>query len=618
MQHMAGPVRADARIGSMVAGYRVEQLIGRGGMGVVYLTHDEHLHRPVALKVVAPELANDPEFRERFLIESRLAASLDHSHVIPIYEAGEAGGELYLAMRYVDGTTLRALLHDEAPLEPARALDLGAQVAEALDEAHSRGLVHRDVKPGNVLIADEGGREHCYLCDFGLSQRAGGPQEPFSGTVAYTAPEQIGGESVDGRADQYALACVLCECLTGSPPFPATSAVATLFAHLNNQPPSLRERRPELPAAIDPVVARGLAKAADERYPSCRDLTAAASKALGLEERTLSRRTLLLAAGGAAAITAAAVIPAILLTRGDGRTTAAQPKPLLPLESDAVLRIDPAGTLIDAVPVTSAAGPITFGDRAVWLADKDRKVVSQIDPAANTIIDEIDVAEGDPGALAVGEGTLWIFAKEWTDPTLRKYDLQTKRWSDVDLGGITSENFVVADGALWSVCHRILRIDLITGHVDADIDPGLQGKLVAAGEGAVWFAANKEVTSAGAGSRVWRIDPSTNALGVPIDLEGTVADIGVGEGAVWLLILEDDLVRRIDLATFEVTEAFRVGRIPEALVAAEGAVWVAASRDGTLTRYDPVSADLKTLEIGGNPRNLAIGGGAVWATVEVL
>ena len=188
-------------VGATFAGYRLEERLGRGGMGVVYLARDERLDRPVALKLIAPTLSVDPGFRERFLTESRLAASLDHSHVIPIYEAGEADGELYLAMRYVEGTTLRDLLHQAGPLEPARVLDLCEQVAEALDAAHARDLVHRDVKPGNVLIADEGGRDHCYLCDFGIAQHGGKRDEQggISGTVAYYAPEQISG-SADRRS----------------------------------------------------------------------------------------------------------------------------------------------------------------------------------------------------------------------------------------------------------------------------------------------------------------------------------------------------------------------------------------------------------------------------------
>ena len=322
---MTEHVQGGPAVGATFAGYRLEERLGRGGMGVVYLARDERLDRPVALKLIAPTLSVDPGFRERFLTESRLAASLDHSHVIPIYEAGEADGELYLAMRYVEGTTLRDLLHQAGPLEPARVLDLCEQVAEALDAAHARDLVHRDVKPGNVLIADEGGRDHCYLCDFGIAQHGGKRDEQggISGTVAYYAPEQISGAPIDGRADQYALACVLCECLTGQPPFTGASATATLFAHLHDPPPSLHERRSDLSEAVDSVIGRALAKEPDERYPKCRDLTAAVRTALDLDRPRFSRRALLIAAGGATlGVAAAAAIPAILVTR-DGATPAA-------------------------------------------------------------------------------------------------------------------------------------------------------------------------------------------------------------------------------------------------------------------------------------------------------
>ena len=367
------------------------------------------------------------------------------------------------------------------------------------------------------------------------------------------------------------------------------------------------------------MIGRALAKEPDERYPKCRDLTAAVRTALDLDRPRFSRRALLIAAGGATlGVAAAAAIPAILVTRDGATPAAAEAAPLVPVTSDAVIRIDPAGTAASVLDVPSGRGPLTFGEGSVWLADTDRKVVSRIDPGTSAVVDEIDVAEnGDPGALAVGEGTLWVFGADWTAKDLSKYDLRTNRWSSVDLGGVSSENLIIAHGALWSVCEQIVRIDVVTGHLDAQIDPGAQGKLVAAGEGAVWFAANKGVGAVPGGSHVWRIDPGTNTLGPPIDFKGTVADLAAGEGAVWTLMLDDDVVRRIDPVTFEISEAFRVGRIPEGLAAAEGAVWVAASRDGTLTRYDLASADLKTIEVGGAPRDLATGGGAVWAAVEV-
>jgi len=226
--------------GTTVAGYRIEALIGRGGMGAVYRAEEEDLSRKVALKVIAPELAQDERFRERFLRESKIAASLDHPHVVPIYQAGEEEGLLFLAMRYVEGTDLAKLVAQEGALEPRRTVELLSQVAEALDAAHEKGLVHRDVKPSNVLIAEAGGKEHCYLADFGLTKRTGSlsgvtAAGDIVGTLEYVAPEQITGDEVDSRSDVYSLACVLYECLTGSSPFPRATDVALLWAHVHEE-----------------------------------------------------------------------------------------------------------------------------------------------------------------------------------------------------------------------------------------------------------------------------------------------------------------------------------------------------------------------------------------------
>src|SRR5688500_9432184 len=194
-------------VGTQLAGYRIDGVLGRGGMGVVYRATELALDRPVALKLIAPELAGDAVFRERFLRESRLAASIDHPGILPVYAAGEADGELFLATRFVEGRDLGVLLDQEGPLAPERALELVGQIAEALDAAHGRGLVHRDVKPGNVLVD---AAEHCYLSDFGLSRQLGAETRTGTGALAgsldYVAPEQIRREEVDGRTDQYALA----------------------------------------------------------------------------------------------------------------------------------------------------------------------------------------------------------------------------------------------------------------------------------------------------------------------------------------------------------------------------------------------------------------------------
>ena len=260
--------------GRLFAGYRVEAVAGRGGMGVVYRAVQEGLERPVALKLIAPELARDPEFRARFVRESRVAASLEHPHVIPVYEAGEEDESLFIAMRWVDGPDLRELVVERGPLAPPAAAELLRQVAGALDVAHAGGLVHRDVKPANVLIAGTPEAPHAYLSDFGLARgeesidrltRTGGA---VLGTAAYSAPEQIEGRPLAGRADVYALGCVLFFALTGRPPFRRDTELATAWAQVHDQPPTLRSAGVEVPAALELALGRALAKEPEERPSS--------------------------------------------------------------------------------------------------------------------------------------------------------------------------------------------------------------------------------------------------------------------------------------------------------------------------------------------------------------
>ncbi len=273
----------DPRVGTELAGYRIESLLGWGGMSVVYLAEDMRLKRRVALKLLAAGLVEDESFRDRFLRESELAASIDHPNIVPIYEAGTAEDLLFIAMRYVEGHDLKERLGLDR-LDPADATGIIAQVASALDAAHARGLVHRDVKPSNILLdlgARPDGSDHVYLADFGITKRvseqtAVGDDGHLLGTLDYVAPEQISGEEIDGRADVYSLGCVLFECLVGKPPFQRDSELAVVFAHLEAESPAPSAQRPELPAALDTVIARALAKEPAERYPSCRELAQAA------------------------------------------------------------------------------------------------------------------------------------------------------------------------------------------------------------------------------------------------------------------------------------------------------------------------------------------------------
>jgi Protein kinase domain len=281
-------VRSGFGTGSLVAGYRIESQIGAGGMAVVFRARDERLGRSIALKVMAPEWAEDEEFRRRFVAESRAAARVDDPHVIPVYEAGAAGGVLFIAMRLVAGTDLRGVLRREGALSPGRALELLSPVAAALDAAHAAGLVHRDVKPGNILVDERPGRpDHVYLADFGLSKGATAGVSltgvgNYLGTPSYSAPEQVQGHNVDGRADQYALACVAFELLTGRAPYQRDLPMAVLLAHVSEPPPSLAARRPGMPVTADRVLATALAKRPEQRYASCRDFTDALRETFGL------------------------------------------------------------------------------------------------------------------------------------------------------------------------------------------------------------------------------------------------------------------------------------------------------------------------------------------------
>jgi serine/threonine protein kinase len=395
--------------GATVAGYKVETLIGRGGMGAVYRASEEGLERRVALKVIAPELASDERFRERFLRESRIAASLDHPHVIPIYQAGEESGVLYLAMRYVEGYDLAKLVAEEGALEPRRALDLLSQVAEALDAAHEKGLVHRDVKPSNVLIAVAAGREHCYLGDFGLTKRTGSLSGvsvagEIVGTLEYVAPEQITGEPLDERSDVYSLGCVLYECLTGQAPFPRATDVALLWAHVHEEPTPPSKARPELPKELDTVLTRALAKEPGRRYRSAGELIAATRLALRLGDTaapaaTRSRGRVGIAAAAAAFVVAA--IAAFALTRDSGGLSSVSP--------NHVGVIDPSSNeLVGEVSVGIEPEAIATGEGGVWATNVEDETVSRIDPADLTTTPNTISVVDYPSDIVAGAGSIWV------------------------------------------------------------------------------------------------------------------------------------------------------------------------------------------------------------------
>ena len=344
----------DLAPGSEFAGHRIEEVAGRGGMGVVYRATQLALDRTVALKVIAPGLMEDAAMRRRFLVEVRTAASLDHPNVIPLLYAGESDGVAYLAMRYVAGDDLRTLVRREGPLEPARAARIVAQTGAALDAAHAAGLVHRDVKPANVLL---GPGDHVYLTDFGLTKQARSLGTAHTtrtghwvGTLDYVAPEQIRGERIDARADVYALGCVLFFALCGTVPFAREGDEARLWAHLHEAPPRPSAVVPSVPGGFDAVIARALAKAPDDRYPSAGDLgRAAAAAAAGAAVGATERRV----AVGAAAPEEAPT----LTSRGEEQTAR------LPPGGRHGRRLLPAAIAATAVAIAGAG--------ALWLTGRD-------------------------------------------------------------------------------------------------------------------------------------------------------------------------------------------------------------------------------------------------------
>jgi YVTN family beta-propeller protein len=588
-------------------------------MGVVYRAEDLRLGRKVALKLLASHLTEDARFRSRFLTESRLAASIDHAGIVPIYEAGESEGHLYIAMRYVEGTDLGSLLRREGPLEPRRAINLVAQLGRALDAAHAQGLAHRDVKPSNALIATEGGGEHVYLADFGLTRHIGTPgvtaPDQLVGTLGYLAPERIAGEPADGGADLYSLGCVLYEALTGEVPFPRNSEVATIYAHLEDEPPRPSERRPGVPVALDAVVARALAKDPERRWRSGADLVAAASAALApgmgaaAPATPARRRPRRRVAAAAAAVLAALAVGAVLLVGRSGGGGA-----LAIADADAVAVIDPGDhALLAEIPVGSSPAQVTAGAGALWVANAGSGTVSRIDPRTRAVRQTITVGSG-PGAVAVGDGGVWVV--NTLDGTLSWISPATDEVVKTIAAGNSPSGVCVSGGAVWVAStydRSILRFDPITGSTTT-ISLDDQPTQMACGGGSVW------ATSQSSGT-VTQLSPGgpRGAVVRRIAVGRGPSGVAWGRDALWVANSEDGTVSRIDGRTGVQTAVIPLGTGsgPASVVAGADGVWVGNERAGTLARIDPArNAVVKTLRIGNRPQGLAVVDGALWVSVR--
>jgi YVTN family beta-propeller protein len=593
-------------LGTELLGYRIEAQIGRGGMSVVYRAHHETLDRKVALKVLAPELREDERFRERFLRESKLAASIEHPNIVPIYDAGEVDGRLYIAMRHVEGSDLKTLLRREGALEPRRALVLVAQLADALDAAHARGLVHRDVKPSNVLV-DGAGRP--YLSDFGLTKSVSDRSAltatgQIVGTVDYVAPELIEGKAVDGRADVYSLGCVLYECLTGEVPFPRDSELAVLFAHVQEPPPRPSDRRPELGRELDGVIAKALAKAPEQRYATDAELVEAARTALPVAAPPArSRRRLLVALAALLAAVGAAAAALALALGGESPST----EPTLAITVPSLQRIDPATNRLAAtIGLGSHPTSVSVGEGAVWVVDATARTVTRIDP--HTHATKTAPAGSDPWAVQAGAGSVWV--ANLAAGVLLELDPKTLELHAIkQLGQPGLPSLAVVGNEVWAGTRHGLTVlnptDIARGEVNDIYNP----LTLAAGEGSLW------VRHAAAG--IWRIDPPTRKVLAKIDLPFRAFGLAAGEGGVWVTHTEGDALVEIDPDTNRIGRRVDVGGSPFGLAVGYGSVWVANFADGTVSRVDPKRGKVvATIEVGTTPEQLAVGEDGVWVIVQ--
>ncbi len=577
----------DPAIGTTLAGYRIDAVLGRGGMGVVYRATHLSLERQVALKVIAPELADREGFRERFLRESRLAASLEHPAVVPVYDSREVDGELIVAMRLVAGGDLRKLIVREGPLPPARALALLGQVAAALDAAHAAGIVHRDVKPHNVLI--EGDR--AFLSDFGLAKALGESTGEASvvGTAHYMSPEQWRGEQVGPATDVYSLGCVLYEALTGVVPYARRES----------------ESEPEMPDGMEAVVERAVASDPGRRYPSAGALIDAAHE----------RQSAEMAATG---VLSAADRPTV--AAGGGRPRLRDNRyawvgglvGLLGVVAALVLLLFGGESVQVSTPIAVGTPPLRLaaGKDGVWVTSERDGTVTKLDPASGDRAWQVAPPGTDPSGVAIGGRWLWA-----TDPAhgrLLRLDPDNGRLlQSIDVGGDPGP-IALGGGRVWVADEKgagITAVNSESGRVyRRGLPPHAAPLRLAVGAGGLW------VSSASTGA-VRRIDLSSLAVGEPIPVGRGPAGVTVAGGLVWVANSRSDTVTRVDPSIHAALgDPVEVGGRPGGIDSGTGLVWVASSLEGTVTRLDIKSGETvgSSLDVGRQPGAVAVGSTAVW------
>jgi hypothetical protein len=547
-------------VGSEIGGHRIEAVAGRGGMGVVYRATHLALNRTVALKIISPELAEDPEFRERFKRESEIAASLDHPNVVPIYHAGEDAGKLYVTMRFVEGTDLREMVALQGRLEPSVAARIISQTASALDAAHARGLVHRDVKPANVLIDESAGHPHAYLTDFGLTKQASSQSGltktgMIVGTMDYIAPEQLQGSEVDGRADIYALGCVFYQALTGQVPYPRETEPAKMWAHMSEPTPSLLTVAPNLPPALDDVVQRAMAKEPDERYLSAGDFGRAAVAASEGQRLTRSERSV--ATGEAAPVGATAI--------------GAQPPPI----SAGATAMSPAPGTAPAATAMSPAAPVTAAPQT-WGPPAP--------PAAGTPPGSYGPPSPPYGMPASPAG-----AKKNRMPLILGI-----------AGGVLALVVIAAVALVAGGGGGGGGTDAAGTVVGKPIPTGREPFDVVAGEGAIWTANLSDQS-------ISKINPSSNTAQT-FKVGDQPVQLATGDGTVWVWN-KPDAVTPVNAGTGAASPSISTGAPIDGIAYIGGYLWATHKADGTVTRINGKTRQLegKPIKVGKGPVNVTGG-----------
>ena len=599
--------------GTEFAGHLVEEEIGRGGMGVVYRARHIALDRVRALKILTPELSGDPPYAARFRRESRLAASVEHPAIVVVHHAGEEDGRLYMSMQYVDGVDLGRMLAD-GPLSPRRTAAIVAQLAAGLDAAHEAGLIHRDVKPENVLLGEAGGEERAYLTDFGIGTLADAGGQSTTrltaegvvlGTSGYMAPEQIEGAAVDARTDVYSLACVAFHMLTGEAPFAGRGELATLAAHGSAPRPRPSERVPSLGPAIDRAIAAGMAIDPAGRPVSASGFAASLGDAVAGAGREAPTRPMTPPSGrsprkrparlGVAAALLLAFIAigavAVLLLSGDDDGPEATPLPAA-----------------EAIETPRDPVAVAVGAERIWVAGRDSDVVVALTADGERPLGHGTTIE-NPRALALGFGALWAVGREGLfridvetgEPTDR---LPLEDPSDVAVGG---DRVWVLDRGTQP---RALQVDPdaleVTGQGFVGDDP----RSLAVGAGSVW------VTNTADGSISEIDEESGRVLGNPIDVGGRPTNVAASGGDVWVVDNFGGKLIPIDAGgeAPSAGEPVATAPHPRGLAIGFGSLWVSSGDEGTVIRYGLDGAGpTATVPVGADPADVDVGAGAVWS-----